>query len=396
MIDNNEQYKYNNLNKKQHFFDVIILFLFGLYFATKPFYFWDSGLPQISDLILIFSLILFLTHYKFNIKIKKIDKWIILLPIFFVFWVVLINTLWTFFLQTNTDFMISSLFYIYNSIIFLYTLFLIKKYKKKILYVIYKSILISLFLQFVFILIQGGFTGTRLTGSFNNPNQLGYYGLLMVSFLIILNNRLTLPLKSFVLGTIIAISLIFTSLSNAAILSAVGLLVVYLIKDNPHKKKIYSLILFLIAFILLVNYSNDFIENNYLFNSIYERISSIGESSDNSLAGRGYDRIFNYPEYWAFGAGEGAYNRFNNGILDGLELHSTLGNIQISYGIVGLLLFCSFLITVLKKNKFKNTYVVIFILIYGLTHNGIRNTLFWILLGVIAANIEETRFITSD
>jgi len=371
-------------------FKKIILFLFGLYFILKPFYFWGSGLPQLSDFILIFSVILFLTHIKFNIKIEKDSSWILFLPVLFVFWVTIINFIWVLIYQSSDNFVISSIFYIYNGAIYLLTIFLIQKYKTDALRLIYNSVLISLFLQLSLFFFNGGFTGVRATGSFNNPNQLGFYGLLMISLLIILNNKLKVSLKTFLMGISIALFLVLISLSNAAILSALGLIFFSLFKDNRYKKEILMIAFFAIFLIIFLYYFTDLLEQNSLVNSVQQRVRSIGENNDDNLEGRGYNRIFDYPKYWVFGAGEGGFNRFG-GFLGGSEMHSTIGNIQVSYGLIGTILFSSFLGYIFIKDKFKNSYVIIFVLIYGLTHNGIRNTLFWIILAIIILDIKALK-----
>jgi hypothetical protein len=40
----------------------------------------------------------------------------------------------------------------------------------------------------------------------------------------------------------------------------------------------------------------------------------------------------------------------------------------------------------LYKDAFQSWYIIAFIMAYGLTHNGIRNSFFWILLALIAVN----------
>ena len=124
------------------------------------------------------------------------------------------------------------------------------------------------------------------------------------------------------------------------------------------------------------------IQNNSLINSVQRRIQNIGKDSDDNLEGRGYYRIYEYPEYWLFGAGEGEYSRFRYGEI---EFHSTLGNIQVSYGLVGILLFINLMRLALKNDRYRSWYILFMIMLYGLTHNGIRNSLFWILLALMAS-----------
>ncbi len=283
------------------------------------------------------------------------------------------------------DFIKSMVFYIFNIIIFIYFILLIKEYNTVLFKNIYIGTIISILLQFVLFYGSGGFQGIRNTGSFNNPNQLGYYGLISFGLMILLSQRIKVNIKIFTLSVFSATILALSSLSKASILSFLGTGFFYLISTNQNKKLKRNLIVLLIflslSILYIKTYYPSFITDNSLYTAVQNRLNAIGKDNDDNLKGRGYDRIFEYPEYWIFGAGEGGYYRF---YFKPMEFHSTLGNLQVSYGIIGLLLFWSILFMVLKKNMYKSWYIIIFILVYGLTHNGIRNSLFWILLSVIA------------
>ena len=78
-----------------------------------------------------------------------------------------------------------------------------------------------------------------------------------------------------------------------------------------------------------------------------------------------------------FGAGEGANYRF---VGHGGEFHSTIGVVQLSYGMIGTLMFILLICISLKTHNFKWWFIIASILTYGLSHNGSRNSMFWILL----------------
>ena len=46
-------------------------------------------------------------------------------------------------------------------------------------------------------------------------------------------------------------------------------------------------------------------------------------------------------------------------------------------------MFLILLFTIIKQSEIKFSYPLIPIFIYGLTHNGIRQTLFWIVLALL-------------
>ena len=127
-------------------------------------------------------------------------------------------------------------------------------------------------------------------------------------------------------------------------------------------------------------FNSEIIVSNQLYKSVANRIARVGSDRDDNLSGRGYDRLTKYPKYLVFGSGEGQSSRFGYSI----EFHSTLGNILMSYGIIGLVLYLTSVISAIRNNRWKDAYTVFFILLYGLTHNGIRNTLLWMLVASIS------------
>lgn len=381
----------SNDKVKLNRFEKIILFLYAMYFIMNPFYLWSSGLPQIADFLLIISMILYLFSLRFKLSIGKHQKSLLMMGLLFVVWIILVNSVWMLKLQVTDRFILSTLFFIYNYMVFLYTMLLANKYGEYLVKIIYAAVIISLIIQLIMYFSQGGFVGGRQTGSFNNPNQLGYYALLMMSFLMFSSSRINVKIRWHLFAIFTSIIFVFSSLSKAAILSGIGLLVFYIFANSSNrrfKKKIIIVALILSVIAGIIYSTTNIIQDNQLINSVQRRIDGIGNDSDDSLEGRGYYRIYEYPEYWLFGAGEGMYSRFRH---QSMEFHSTLGNIQLSYGIIGTLLFISIMIMALKRDKYKSWYILVFVMAYGLTHNGIRNSLLWILLALMTFNIKEQR-----
>lgn len=370
---------------KYNFKDKLIFLFYSLYFILNPFYLWKSGLPQIADIMLLLLITVYLISNKFKISFHRKNLRFLIVSLSFVLWIAIVNLIWTLRIQTTNSFIIPTLFYIYNFIVITIVVALYDQYNKKIIDITYKAVLVSVIIQMILFIMGGGFSGGRMTASFNNPNQLGYYSLLVLSFLLFISYKLKIRMKWFVLGVLSSMILVFASLSKAAIVSFIGLLFSYFISNKQNKKfKINLIITIVIIFLLVsvIDYHTNVIKDNLLINSVQTRIQGIGSDSDDSLEGRGYDRIFEYPEYWIFGAGEGEYSRFEN---QRMEFHSTLGNIQVSYGLVGSLIFISTMLVALRNNRYENWYILIFLMAYGLTHNGIRNSLLWILLALIGA-----------
>lgn len=363
--------------------DNFILYLFGLYFILKPFYFWGSGLPQISDLVLLFLMIVFFIKKRFRINFNVGAKKFIIAGLLFVSYVVLVNLVWALILSSSNRFLINSVYYIYNFFVSLLVIILFTEYKENLYKITYKAIIVSVFIQILMYVISGGFSGGRMAGGFNNPNQLGYYSLLVMSILIFLSNRINVKVKWFILAIFSSLLLAFASLSKASIISSFGLIFFFILTNNNNRKFKWKVITICVLILLVLTYvyqTTNIIQENQLLQSVQQRINIIGKDSDDSLESRGYNRITEYPEYWIFGSGEGELSRFES---TGMEFHSTLGNIQVSYGIIGLLLFLRILYLSLKNDSFRSWYIIVFIMIYGLTHNGIRNTMLWILLSLL-------------
>lgn len=370
-------------NKEYAFIDRLIFLLLSSYFILYPFYLWSSGLPQIADLfmVLLFNLCIYKNKGVFNYSIQQDN--LIITNLLFVFYIVFINLLWVLILGQISSFINVSFYYIYNYFIVSTLLLLYNNYGKKIQYLIYNSISISVGLQTIMFLINGNFTGKRMVGSFNNPNQLGYYSLLTISILIVLSNQIEVNSYWFIVIYVSNILLTVASLSSTTIFSYLLVTVLYLlVRDNNKKiKKNMIITLIIIGLILIViKVRTDYFETSLMIEGLRTRSRTIESKTTNIVTQRGYDRIISYPEYWLFGAGEGGYlERF--GVH--MEFHSLLGNIQVSYGIIGSFLFINLLRISIKSNYLKNLSILIPVLFYGITHNGIRSGLFWVLLCIL-------------
>jgi hypothetical protein len=100
---------------------------------------------------------------------------------------------------------------------------------------------------------------------------------------------------------------------------------------------------------------------------------------------RGYDRIWRNPEYLITGAGEGAYERFvfRKGEKR-RELHSSFGTMFFGYGIIGLTLFAVFGARVIRGAPLRMTMMLVPALAYTVAHQGLRFTMFWVVLAAFA------------
>lgn len=370
------------------------LLLFMLSFIFSPFYFWKSGIPQIADIIMVLSFLFFIWNHQGTFKFSLESKHFLKLCFVFVAYVILVNIFY-FFSVKSIVFLRSSLYYIYNFFIVSYVLLLHQRHKEDVLRVVYISSLISIMLQLILFIVGGGFSGRRMILSFNNPNQLARWGIMAVSLVLFTSRHIKVKMKWIAASILAGFVFILSSLSKAGIVAYVLMIILFYISkmgSNMLKKRFAFLMLLILATTAVSINIESLIQSNSLIRSSYNRILSIGEDSDDSLEGRGYHRITKYPQYWVFGAGEGENNRFGK---FNKEFHSTLGNIQVSYGIIGTILFLAFVLTGVKRDRYRSWALLLGIILYGLTHNAIRDSMFWIflaLMGSVDSSEELSRY----
>jgi hypothetical protein len=110
------------------------------------------------------------------------------------------------------------------------------------------------------------------------------------------------------------------------------------------------------------------------------------DQSYSFLEERGYDRITQYPQFWVLGSGEGDYKRFEETTVIGEhELHSSMATLFFCYGGVGVAMFTWFMWLVVKRGGPRTYLIVGPAFAFGMTHQGLRASLLWVLLAVVVA-----------
>lgn len=359
-----------------------------------PLYFFDSGSLQVSH----YFLILFSVFVFFNRGFFIANKIYFLL--LFTFLGYMAFRQFIFLIEFNKLNLMPIVFFIFNLCIF-FTLgsYISRNYDYLIDFLKY-PIYISIFLVFVgfyftglslvniepnfneITQLNGGnmtYSGERYraVGTFNNPNQLGLFSVCiggLVTYLFLterINNTEFYLLCSFV------VLMVAASLSKAAMISILGYGLIFFQKKYIKHLGVILLIIFSF-FMILLNYVD--LEDIKIFN----RILSIGQNNDDSLISRGYGPLFEPDLRLIYGWGEGF-----SSLTIGNEVHSTLGNILISYGLIGIILFGLFIFYVFLRVKNMSNLLFSLALIlpsmlYGITHNGIRFTIFWVLFSILA------------
>jgi len=220
---------------------------------------------------------------------------------------------------------------------------------------------------------MGNMDGTRTVVFFQNPNQLGYFSLLSAGILTIGVRQRALTPMVFIGGLICCLWLAQLSLSKAAMAS----IVVLLAYGGLRTAKSIAWSAVAVAAVIGFGVLDDRIE---LFET---RFSTVGEQSDDSIAGRGYDRIWLHPQMNILGGGEGGMWRWDS-FLDTGEMHSSWGTILFSYGIPGSIAMLVFLSRLSFRLGLVSLVPITTVFLYGLTHMGLRFVPMWILFGLVA------------
>ncbi len=228
-----------------------------------------------------------------------------------------------------------------------------------------------------------GFRGgvNRAVGTFNNPNQLGYFSVCLISIILLLRLSKNLSIFALLGGIFASLFLAMTSLSKAAMIS-----VSFAVLFSSFIMVRHRLALFvgMALLIVLIIGSYQLYESGYLDGfSFFHRIEDIGQQSDDSFKGRGYLNL-----------GENSVTELLVGMgsvrsqdVIGHEVHSTIFYYFVNYGILGGTFFLAVL-ALWGLQVYQNfginglLMVVVPPMAYGITHNGGRFTMFWLLIAI--------------
>jgi hypothetical protein len=297
------------------------------------------------------------------------------LLLLFVAYVVLINVMWAtalgrFSLSGRDGLLIHPSYYVFNAAICLAGIVLNARFGRAFILITTYGAVLSVLLQTVASVFVHGGGDSRGMLFFNSPNQLGYYAVLCSTIVVFGAKRV--PVSRWIVAGVFFSSgyLAVISMSRAAII-AVGVLAVLTLLSRP-SAMLLAFGLFMAAF-QLFDPAGEVLEHSVV------RLQSISETDP----GRGYDRIWQHPEYWLMGAGEGALDRFPDTQLEGHELHSSLGTLFFSYGVIGTLLFAGFLFHAARRGGVLALLQLTPAALYGLAHQGLRFSLVWVMVALI-------------
>ena len=368
-----------------------------IYLVLKPIYLFESGGLQICDYFLIAAIIFeLILYFRGGLKFTMIRTPFFKYFFFLIAFQFLVNIIWYIFYQ-DSRLLLSSVFYVFNYFALIYFVSLaysrgIKSVQKSLIWGVIGSTAVAL----IGVFFNRGGVG-RNVGFFNYPNHLGLHGLLLVTIIYFLRDKISKPVRLVVI--ILDLIVVLSSSSKASLIGIFVLLALYLLTSEENVSvgnKIWKALLLLAlgAFIYMFFFSsvNPFASNHYLTQVKYRMLAISKENDSNLLTGRGYARILELGPHFLWGLGEGAYSRFD--ILRNHEVHSMIVNLLVSYGLIGLSGYVMVFAHVIKNNK-KTLYNLLGLsgfFLYSITHNCIRNTVLWLVIAVLLVrkNYEET------
>jgi hypothetical protein len=353
------------------------LFCWAIYLLAVPFYVIGSGLPQPGDWMIVF--LLPFTRVKRSVPVPPRTRVVKRLLTAFILYIIATNLIWSivlgnWVLTPRYGFLMAPLFYLYNALMFVSVLRLYRQSRSRFLWFTSKLVLVSLLMQ-VFISAIHHAPGLRVTVLFNNANQLGFFALLSASLLFLFQRGKYVSTTEVSIGMMSAMYLGLLSASKAA-LGGIAILTMFAFVVRLRTVLVVGVVMVLA--LAVDSPINDAIERTIT------RLET--DQSNPTIEERGYDRIYNNPQYLVTGSGEGDYERFREStVIGGHEIHSSIGTLLFCYGIVGLSIFVAFVAFALRGTGFRTYLLVAPSFAYGMAHQGLRFTLFWVLMGVVVS-----------
>ena len=345
--------------------------------SLLPIYLWGSGGVQLSHLAFAAAIALFLV--QFNIRLIGAES--LLLALAFV---VAMRESFSV-LEGESPLALMNILYIIFSI-GVFNLFRRWLPRNGSLRLSSRGMLFAVAIAVAGVMIKGyGLTvdaeGERAIGTFNNPNQLGYFAVCIFSISGLLYLGRAISPRIMLIMVAGSIFLAVASLSKAAMIGVAfgALFIGYASSESKRRFVIGSLIGGAVVAGSMILYQSGYLDNL----QFVQRLIAIGGDSDDSIAGRGYDAVFEMGAtelLIGFGA-EGAKS------IIGHEVHSTFASFFINYGVVGGSLFLAFHLAWARRLWRQGGLTTLAVvaapaMLYGLTHNGSRFTIYWVLLAM--------------
>jgi len=341
-----------------------LLALVGL--GTAPVFILPSGLPQPSDVLLLFASILFVVRYAGSVDEGSIWRAAPLI-LFFVYAIAV--DIAFFFVRGDPRFLTGASYIAFNFVVFLGFYIAARVEPERMSRHVLAGVFVGALGLVASIPWSAGQFGSRLSLSFDNPNQLGYFALLSMA-------RRGGRVAGVVFG-VACLFLVTLSLSKAAIFGFASLLFFLFFRVSPTQKISWFFVAVSLVALLI---SSGLAQKWTVLSGLVDRVASVGSDSDDNLAARGYGRIVEHPGYLLFGAGDSGHERW--GVASKSELHSSWGTIVFGYGVVGAVPLMFGVASVLLRGGLSVLPALSAVGLYGITHQGLRQPQLWIIIAL--------------
>ena len=349
------------------------LALWAFYILLFPVYVFRNGVPQPGDLLLIPLAPLVLARW--DGRLPRRQRLVVRSLIHFVVWVVVVNIAWsaaenTWTFDLKLSYGLSPFIYVFNALAFLIALVMYQQYQERFTHYTVRLALVSVVVQCVISFFHAGGEARGLV-LFNNANQLGYFAILSALIVLLGQKRARIGATVSTIALVASGYLALLSSSKAA-LGSVAVILMF-----GWFERLRTVLLTCLVSLLLLAVADP------LMHLVDRASNRIDKGDDLSFVEeRGYDRIARYPEHWLLGAGEGHYKRYWTPQQGAHEIHSSGGTIFFCYGVVGSVLFLIFAFRLFAGAPIRRMLLLAPAVAFGLSHQGMRSTLMWIMLAL--------------
>lgn len=372
--------------------DGIIAVLIALGFYSKEFYLLPSGSLQIGDIFLLLAFGFCLISGR--VFLEKIDYPLVL----FLILSISVNFIY-YICFDDSSFLKYSLYTLFSVVIVL--LFRIVMYDEKVAEYSLIALKLAVITQVILSILRGGryFFG-RYSGTFNDPNQFGYY-VLMCMFMIYVIQHINKKRMSLV-WLVLPGYLILLSQSSGMLVGYTVFLAFFIWRitgDSSKTVQSFSralVLIFLLGSLLVLFTVNDLSRFEVLNNSRISglrriiarlsRVASIRGFFDSFVRDRSLSRIFENPAGFLYGTGEGMWARYS----DGNEIHSSMISLCFYYGIIPYSLWVFWIKSNLQNLNSVLLCVYIAHIVEAFTLANHRQPFFWILFVLASHELAKT------
>ncbi|MDN3510657.1 MAG: hypothetical protein NG784_05050 [Candidatus Jettenia sp.] len=371
-----------------------------LSFAMLPLYLFSSGGFQLVDvMIVLLSLAIFMA---INTNEVQVGSYLISPFIPFISWSIIINSYYSMYSISEGGYFLSTVQLIFG----FYILFLFSIVFNRVLSdprgvkYLYWSLLAACITPW---LLEANRGSIRNALSFNNPNQLAYYSILILSMLLLINSvdaeiRNKGKMRWILTIAILIFSNIFVimSASRAGFVIVILLDIYFFYTLLRRHTKLFLFLVFMIVPLLMIAVQSKVILNKKSSNDMAEvnHIQTINKRFNKndiieSLSKRAFGHIEDKNDFsiiFGGGANKGHLGVAKVESMLMLEAHNMIMEIFDSYGIIGVVLFLGgsvFFVVRLGSFPYK-WFFFSTLLLYNISHNGIRFRCMWVAIALIS------------